>query len=178
MREQTIARNYAEALFALGERSGETERFGELIEGVGGAVEADDTIRVVLESPRVTKGAKQELLTRALTAVAPASFIRFLIAVVKRGRQGIMGTIAREYLHLVDVKFGRVHASVTVAREADAALQQEIADRLSAVLGQVVIPHFRHDPDILGGVVVRIGDRVMDGSLRRRLKVLRRSMLS
>lgn len=178
MRESTVARNYAEALFDLGERSGETERFADLIEGVGGAVEADETIRIVLESPRVPRKTKQELLRRALAGVAPESFIRFLAAVVKRGRQGLLGNIARAYLHLVDVKFGRVHASVAVAREVDRALQNEIRDRLTAVLGQEVIPHFRHDPNILGGVIVRVGDRVMDGSLRRRLKILRKKMLA
>ena len=178
MREPTIARNYAQALFQLGERTGETERFADLIEGVGGAVESDDTIRVVLESPRVTKKAKQELLSRALSAVAPKSFLRFLTAVIKRGRQGLLGAIARQYLSLVDAKFGRVHASVALARETDFVLQQEIGNRLSVVLGQEVIPHLRHDPGILGGVIVRVGDRVMDGSLRRRLKLLRKAMLS
>lgn len=178
MRNPAVARNYAEALLELADRSGEAERFGELIEGVGGAIEADETIRVVLESPRVTRKTKQELLRRALTNVAPESFIRFLAAVVKRGRQGLIGAIARQYLALVDIKFGRVHASVVVAREADLGLQDEIGKRLEAVLGQEVIPHLRHDPAILGGIVVRVGDRVMDGSLRRRLKVLRKAMLS
>ena len=134
--------------------------------------------RVVLEAPRVTRNTKPELLRRALTNVAPESFIRFLAAVVKRGRQGLIGAIARQYLALLDIKFGRVHASVVVAREADLALQDEIGKRLEAVLGQEVIPHLRHDPAILGGIVVRVGDRVMDGSLRRRLKVLRKAMLS
>ncbi|MCH7777063.1 MAG: F0F1 ATP synthase subunit delta, partial [Gemmatimonadetes bacterium] len=60
MRDSTIARNYAEALFQLGERTGESELFGDLIEGVGGAIEADETIRVVLESPRVTKDTKRQ----------------------------------------------------------------------------------------------------------------------
>ncbi len=178
MREPTIARNYAEALFQLGERSGESERFGDLIEGVGGAIEADDSIRVALESPRVTKVAKQELLARALKDIAPDSFIRFLAAVVKRGRQGIIPAIAREYLELLDIKFDRVHASVALARKPDKKLQDAVRKSLSEVLGKEVIPHFREDPGILGGVIVRIGDRVMDGSLRRRLKVLRKQMLS
>ncbi len=178
MRSPTIARNYAEALLELAERSDEAERFGDLIEGVGGAIEADETIRVVLESPRVTRKMKQELLRRALANVAPEPFIRFLAAVVKRGRQRLIPAIARQYLGLLDIKFGRVHASVVVAREADLGLHDEIGKRLEAVLGQEVIPHLRHDPAILGGVVVRVGDRVMDGSLRRRLKVLRKAMLS
>ena len=178
MREATIARNYAEALFQLGERTNESERFGDLIEGVGGAIEADESIRVVLESPNVTKAAKQELLARALKNRAPDSFIRFLKAVIKRGRQGIIPAIARQYLELLDVKFDRVHASVAMARTPDQALREAVRKSLSEVLGKEVIAHYREDPGILGGVIVRIGDRVMDGSLRRRLKILRRQMLA
>jgi F-type H+-transporting ATPase subunit delta len=178
VREATIARNYAEALFQLGERTNESERFGDLIEGVGGAIEADESIRVVLESPNVTKAAKQELLARALKNRAPDSFIRFLKAVIKRGRQGIIPAIARQYLELLDVKFDRVHASVAMARTPDQALREAVRKSLSEVLGKEVIAHYREDPGILGGVIVRIGDRVMDGSLRRRLKILRRQMLA
>jgi F-type H+-transporting ATPase subunit delta len=178
VRETTIARNYAEALFQLGERTNDSERFGDLIEGVGGAIEADESIRVVLESPNVTKAAKQELLARALKNRAPDSFIRFLKAVIKRGRQGIIPAIARQYLELLDVKFGRVHASVAMARTPDQALREAVRKSLSEVLGKEVIAHYREDPGILGGVIVRIGDRVMDGSLRRRLKILRKQMLA
>ncbi len=178
MRETSIARNYAEALFELGEKTGESERFGDLIEGVGGAIEADESIRVVLESPNVTKAAKQELLARALKNRAPDAFIRFLAAVVKRSRQRIIPAIARQYLELLDVKFDRVHASVAMARTPDQALQDAVRKSLSEVLGKEVIAHYREDPGILGGVIVRVGDRVMDGSLRRRLKILRRQMLA
>jgi len=177
VRESTIARNYAEALFEAGERSGKTEQFADLIEAVAGAVDADEHIRIVLESPRVAKTQKQELLARALTGRAPEAFIKFLAAVVRRGRQGILAAIAVEYLALVDTKFNRVHAGVTVAREPDQALQEAIRARLSSVLGQEVLPHFRHDPSIIGGVIVRIGDRVMDGSIRRRVLALRNSMM-
>ena len=79
---------------------------------------------------------------------------------------------------MVDVKFDRVHAGVALAREPDRALQDEIKARLTVVLEKEVIPHFRTDPDILGGVIVRVGGRVMDGSLRRRIKILRRRMLA
>ena len=178
MREQTIARNYADALFQLGARARQTEKFGELIEAVGGSIEADETVRIVLESPRVTKAQKTALLEKALKRRAPEVFIRFLAAVVKRGRQGILGSIAREYLALLDQQFNRVHASVAMARAPDKKLQAEVKKRLGVVLGKEVIPHYREDPDILGGVIVRVGDRVMDGSLRRRIKVLRKKMLS
>jgi F-type H+-transporting ATPase subunit delta len=67
---------------------------------------------------------------------------------------------------------------VTLSAEPDAHLQKLVTDRLAAVLGKEVRSHFRADPRILGGVVVRLGDRVHDGSLRRRMAVLKRRMLT
>lgn len=177
MREPTIARNYAEALFSSGDKSGAAERYGRLLEAVSGAIAADDKIRVVLDSPRVSKPQKQDIMARALKGRAPEPFIRFLGAVIRRGRQALFGAITREYLALVDVKLERVHAGVVIAREPDEKLKKDIAARLSRVFGKTVVPHFRTDRAILGGVIVRIGDSVMDGSLRRKLVVLRRQML-
>ena len=177
MRESTVAKNYAEALLVLGEKAKSVEKFGDLIEGVGGAIEAEPRVRAVLASPRVTKAEKSGFLAKALKKKAPKSFIDFLDAVVKRGRQNIIPTIAREYLALVDVKFNRVHANVVMARDPDKKLQKEITERLVEIMGKEVIPHFRTDPGILGGVLIRVGDRVMDGSLRRRMKILKRRML-
>lgn len=177
MRDPTIARNYAEALFAAGERSGHTLLFGDLMEAVAGAVAVDDRIRTVLETPRVPKAVKQVVLQKALAGRAPEPFIRFLAAVVRRGRQGLLGLISSQYLALVDVKLNRVHAGVTLARTPDEALVAEIQRRLSAVTGKDVVPHVRTDPRILGGVIVKIGDRIMDGSVRRKLAALRRQML-
>ena len=177
MRERTIARNYADALFQAGERSGQTERYADLIEALAGAIQSDETIRQVLESPRVPKPTKQRILTRAFEGRTTHQFIKFLAAVVKRGREGILVAISEQYLSLVDEKFNRVHASVVLAREPDPALQQFVKQRLSDAIGKEVIPHFRVDLEILGGLIVRIGDRVMDGSLRRRMVSLRRQLL-
>jgi len=173
----TIARNYAEALLLAAEPEGEVEHYGRLIDAVAGAMRTDERIAVALESPRVAKAAKARLLENALRGTAPQRFIRFLQAVVRRGRQALIGEIAQEYHALVDLKLNRVHAGVTLAVESDAPLEQQIADRLTRALGKEVRAHFRADPAILGGVVVRVGDRIFDGSLRRRLNALRRKML-
>lgn len=178
MKETTIARNYAEALFAAANASGQVAVFGDLIDAVAGAVTTDPRIALVLESPRVAKAVKTRLLADALDQRAPAPFIRFLQAVVRRGRQGLIGEISREYQGLMDVQLNRVHAGVTTASEPDAALRDDILRRLTGVLGKEVRGRFRTDPAILGGIVVRVGDRIYDGSLKRRLQVLRRHMLA
>ncbi len=177
MRERTIARNYAEALFQAGERAGETERYADLIEALAGAIRSDDHIREVLISPRVPKPTKHQILARALSRYAPERFIKFLAAVVKRGRQGIIVAISEEYLSLMDAKLNRIHAGVVLAREPDVEFQELIRRKLSEVFGKEVIAHYRADPEILGGLIVRIGDRIMDGSVRRRMTSLRRQLL-
>jgi F-type H+-transporting ATPase subunit delta len=177
LKSVTVARNYAEALFAAGEAKGQAQAFGELIDAVAGAVAADERIAVVLESPRVSKGAKARILERALKGEAAPEFVRFLQAVVRRGRQGLFGEIAQEYLTLLDKQLNRVHAGVTLAREPDARTEKEIVTRLTKALGREVRAHFRTDRNIVGGVVVRVGDRILDGSVRRRLMALKRRML-
>ncbi len=172
MKSVTVARNYAEALFAVG------DSFGELIDAVAGAVAADSRIEAMLASPRVSKGVKARILERALKGEAPVEFVRFLQAVVRRGRQGLFDEIAQEYLVLLARKLNRVHAGVTLAREPDARTEQEIVTRLTKALGREVRAHFRTDRNIVGGVVVRVGDRILDGSVRRRLMALKRRMLT
>ena len=177
MRSVTIARNYAEALFDLGELSGHTAQYADLIEAVAGAVETTPEVQAVLMSPRVPKAAKARLLGSALKN-APAEFVRFLQALVKRGRQRLLGEVATEYQALLDIKHNRVRAGVTVARPADAALQRDIQAALSRQLGKEVLAEFHVDPEILGGTVVRMGERIHDGSLRRKMVKLRRHLLS
>jgi F-type H+-transporting ATPase subunit delta len=177
LRAETIARNYAEALFDLGERSGQTQRYADLIDAVAAAVETTPQIQGVLMSPRVPKSEKSRILGAALKDV-PREFVLFLQALVKRGRQQLLREIAAEYHTLLDVKFNRVRAGVTLARPADESLKQSIQDRLSQQLGKEVLATFSVDPEILGGTVVRVGERIHDGSIRRRMTRLRRQLVT
>lgn len=177
MRPVSIALNYAEALFALGEKSGRTEEYAGLLEAIAGAVDSSPRAQAVLMSPKVTKAKKAELLARSLPG-APAEFGHFLTAVVKRGRGLLLGEMATQFRGLLDVKFNRVRAGITLARTPDAALQASITAALEQALGKEVLAVFAVDQDILGGAVVRVGDRVLDGSVRRKLAQLRRHLLA
>jgi F-type H+-transporting ATPase subunit delta len=97
---------------------------------------------------------------------------------VTNRRQVLIPNVASEYGDLLDDAEGRVHARVTVARETSAADQDAIAKELSRALKKTVVAHVSVNPAILGGIVVRVGDTVMDGSVRRRLGALRARMIS
>ena len=176
MRSETIARNYAEAAFQLGERSGNLERYAQLLDAVAAAVEQTPRVQAMLMSPRVPKAEKARLLGQALKAT-PREFVLFLQAVVKRGRQQLLREIATEYLTLLDQKLDRVRAGVTLARVPDEKLKRTIQELLSRQLGKQVLPAFSVDPEILGGAIIRVGERILDGSLRRRMTKLRRQLV-
>jgi F-type H+-transporting ATPase subunit delta len=176
LRTETIARNYAEALFELGERSGQAERYADLLDAVASAIETTPRVQAVLMSPRVPKSEKARFLGEALRST-PREFVLWLQAVVKRGRQGILRDIATEYVALLDFKLNRIRASVTLARKPDQKLERIIQEKLSRQLEKQVIAAYLVDPEILGGAIVRVGDRVLDGSVRRRMTKLRRQLL-
>jgi len=177
LRSETIARNYAETLFELGERDGNTERYADLLDAVAAAIEQTPRVQAVLMSPKVPKSEKARILAGALQET-PREFVLFLQAMIKRGRQQLLREVATEYLGLLDQKLDRVRAGVTLARTPDERLKRAIQDALSRHLGKQVIPAFTVDPEILGGTIIRVGERVLDGSVRRRMTKLRRQLLA
>lgn len=176
MSRGAVARNYAGTLYELGARHEATGDYGELLEQVAVLYREVEEFRLFLETPRVPLEAKQEAIREALGPEAPEPFVRFLLVVLEKRRQGLLPEIAQAYGGLLDEAAGRVHATVLLPFTADETLRGEIVARLERSLDKTVVPHFRVDPGILGGVRIRVGDKVMDGSLRRRLEDLRREL--
>lgn len=177
MRQETVGKNYAEALLELATGPGDAERFADLLDAVAAAVQTTPGLAQVLVSPRVSKEAKRKLFADALRDT-PRPFQLFVEAVVRRGRALLFPEIAKAYLTLLDHKLDRVRASVTLAREADEATRAVVLDRLRTATGREVIATFHTDPALLGGVVVRVGERVSDGSVRQKMQKLRRALLA
>ena len=178
MRGETIALNYAGALLELARKSGDLTGWGNMISDVAEAMERDEHLRRFLESPRIAAEQKNEILVKAFQDRMPRVLVRFLEVLVRNRRQMLIPEIARAYRSLVDEVEGRVHAQVTLAKEPDAEDRAAIARQLSHTLGKPVVPQVRVNPNILGGIIVRVGDRVMDGSIRRRLAILRGKMMA
>jgi F-type H+-transporting ATPase subunit delta len=178
MHEESISRNYADALLALARKANEATEWATLINAVASAVEQDLTLRRFLAAPQISAAEKNAVLKKAFEGKAPPMFIKFLQKLVTNRRQVLIPDIATEYGNLLDDAEGRVHARVTLARDASAADQETITEELSRALKKTVVAHISVNPAILGGIVVRVGDTVMDGSVRRRLGALKSRMTS
>lgn len=177
MRDTTIARSYAEALFALGEKHGRHEAFVSGLQTVDALLESDRRVGLFLQTPKIEASVKKQALRDALGSRIDPLLMNFVQVVIDKRRQRLLQSIARAYRLLLDEKLGRLNVDVILARQPDAAELRAIAEQLSRVLESEVIPHVRVNEDILGGIVVRYQDRVIDGSLRRRLNALRGRLL-
>jgi F-type H+-transporting ATPase subunit delta len=178
MNEATIGRNYAETLLTLAKRENQQEEWGTLMESLGALMNDDQTFRSFIASPKISAAQKIAVMEKGLGKRVPHLFLRFIETVITKRRQMVIPEIASEYRALIDEAEDRVHASVTVAREPSEPERDALARQLSRLFGKRVVPHISLNPAILGGVIVKVGDTVMDGSVRRRLATLRSRMLA
>lgn len=177
MRDETVARSYAETLFELADRNDAVSEYGEGLEVVTRFLEEDPKFRLFLETPRIADEDRKNVVRKAFSAALPKNVLNFVLVTIDKRRQRLLPTITTEYHALLDERMGREHVEVTVARAPDDGTRQMITERLSAVLGKDAIPHIRVQPEIIGGLVVRTGDTIYDGSVRRQLDGMRRRLL-
>lgn len=181
MRSSIVARNYADVLLDLARRHGGDETidgFADSLTALAGLLRENPRIGEFLATPRIDTESKKAALRQALQGRAHELFVRFVLVVVEKRRATLLGVIASEFEALVDQVRGRVRAEVTLAREPDQALRTEITDSLRRLLSREVVAEFRVDGDLLGGIEVRVGDQVLDGSIRRRSARLRHRLLT
>ena len=178
MRDETVARNYAETLFELALRKEALQDYGDAVETVAKLIEEEPKFRLFIETPRIDDADKKNVVKKAFEASLPKHVVNFVLVTIDKRRQRLLRSISHQYQVLLDAHMGREHVQVTVARPVDEATRELIAGKLSVALGKRAIPHFRVDVGILGGLVVRTGDTIYDGSVRRRMEGLRRQMLA
>jgi F-type H+-transporting ATPase subunit delta len=180
-RQSRLARVYAEALLAAAlktkEADGAEDVGAELLSFVR-AVDTRPEVAAFLESPAVGKKVKGAALTHALGGAS--ALLRGLIGVlVQNNRLHLLRAVTAAYLQLLDARAGRVPVKVTAAvalsDEQKAALVASLRPLLN---NQEPILNVRVDPDLLGGLVVQVGDSVIDTSVRSRIQALRSLMLA
>ena len=174
VRASILARRYAEAYFALAQEAGDIGGWREQLAGVAETL-GDPAVGDALANPKTSLAERVRQGMQLLEGVSPEArnLARLL---VERRRVGIVREILSHYDALTDKASGIVRVEVTTAVPADGALEQRIRDALSKQLGSDVQTIVRSDPSIVGGLVIRIGDRVIDDSLRTHLQQLQAAL--
>ena len=177
MSRLAVARNYADTLLALADRTDDAEAWLALIDEVSALYKGVPSFRAFLETPRVSLADKRDVIRSVFEERYPESFVRFLLVVMEKRRQSLLPEIEIAARELLNERTGQVQAAVTMTVDPDPELRAEIETALGKVLGCEVTADFRRDPRLVGGVIVRVKDRVMDGSVRRQLQRMRRTLI-
>ncbi len=171
--QQQLGDVYARAFLAFAADAGNVDQLvdelGEVVEAINGVA----GLRDALESPRVGVESKVNLLDKAFAGKVEKGLLHFLKVVGNKGRFDCLGAIASSAKTLRDEMSGRVQAVVTSASPMDSEVVGRITDQLSKTLGKDVSLRVLVDPEILGGIVVRVGDTVYDGSVVNQLSQVR-----
>ena len=176
MREETVARSYAETLFELAGRHDGVEAFGAGLELVVSLMD-DPLTREFLLTPRVATAEKKAALGRSLEGFVPPMLLRFLQVVVEKRRQRLLPAMVSAYEEMLERHLGRRRMDVTVARPLSAVDREDLEAQLSSATGAEVVPRIAVRPEIIGGIVIREGDTLYDGSVKRRLDAMRRRLM-
>jgi ATP synthase F1 delta subunit len=171
------ARVYAEALFAAGEDKGKINELQEQLAQFAEAVDGDRELQVFLFSPYLSSNDKIEGLRRAVTGAEP-EFANFLELLVEKGRMPEVFRIRREFDELWKKANRRLDVTVTSAIELDPSVVGKIGEEVERQTGEKVELSSEVDDGILGGIVLRVGNMVLDASIRTRLEKLRKSVAS
>jgi ATP synthase F1 delta subunit len=169
------ARVYAEALFDVAKQKGKLDAIGPDLTQLADAVEADRDLQVFLFSPHFTSTEKVEGLNRALSGADP-ELVNFLELLIEKGRMTELFRIRRELEALWKVENKRIDVTVTSAVELDPAVVAKVGEEIERQTGQTVELASRVDDEILGGIVLQVGNMVLDASIRSRLEKLRKSV--
>lgn len=167
----SIGRRYAQAYFDLAHEEGKVpERRDDLARAV--ETLSSPEVAGALANPRLNLSDRTRLALEVLEGVGESA--RNLIRlIIERGRISVLGQLVGTYDLLTDRASGVLRAEVITAVSVDDELTKRIGSALGEKLGAAVQTEVRQDPAILGGLIIRIGDRVIDDSIRTRLQQLR-----
>ncbi len=172
MRTEAAAKRYAQAAFTVALEQGELERWTADLESLAALMTQPDAA-AVLESDRVADAEKEKVLTAALADVGPRALNLARLLVAKR-RTALAVQIGQEFQTLLDEHRGVARATVTTALPLTDDQVKGVAAKLSRITGKQVSVEPRVDEAIMGGLIARVGDTLIDGSTRSRLIALKK----
>jgi F-type H+-transporting ATPase subunit delta len=168
------SRRYAQAAFELASENDTFDEWAADLDALAIAL-GDADFAALLDGPQVPMSVKLDGIEKVLGDLSDKAQNLAKLLVTHRASR-IASDIRDDYRAMLDCRRGIARADIATATAVDDGMRSEIVARLTALVGQEVNATFREDPEILGGMVARVGDRLVDGSVRSKLQSLRRSL--
>ncbi len=172
---QEVSRVYAEALFEAAKSKGSLERVHEELGQFADAVSANQDLQVFLFSPYFSSQEKKDGLRRTLDG-ASAELLNFLDLLSEKHRLPILNRVRRTFEEMWEKENRRIAVTVTSAIELDPSVVGRVGEEIERQTGQSVELSSKVDAEILGGIVLQVGNMVLDASIRNRLEKLKKNV--
>lgn len=172
MKEKVVAERYARALFEVAQDRREGEAVARDVEALGGILDREPSFARFLGSPQIPKESKRGLLSQVFSPLFSGTTLTFLFFVIRRRRIRALPEILEEYRRISDVEYGVQTVQMVTAVPLDGAVLERLTHSLRTWAGKQVDVVAQVNPWILGGAILRLDHRIIDGSLRRSLRNL------
>jgi F-type H+-transporting ATPase subunit delta len=177
VRQTILAKRYAKALFAVGQEEGKNDNYRETLNVLGDFLEKYPEAMDALTNLLYPMELQEKVMAQLISELQADPFVaNFLNLVVQKKRADILPEIATEFQGLVDADQNVSRGTVISASEISGELQGKVQSTLENITGKKVILTTEIDPSIIGGIVAKVGDLVMDGSIKTQLAGLNESI--
>lgn len=177
MKNLTVARRYAKALLIIGKEDGQAETYRDELDGFAKLMAKEKELEQAIINPLYAASGRKKVLETIVDKVGISKIVAaFLLLLFDKGRFDFLSDINEFYQKLADELKGVLRASLVSASELSSETVEKIRTTLSKKTGKDIILQVEQDPSLIGGIVSRIGDLVLDGSIKSQLLNMRESL--
>jgi F-type H+-transporting ATPase subunit delta len=177
VRSSAIARRYAKALILIGKEDGKAETYREELDTIVRLMDREPMLEQAVSNPLYNAASRRKVLLAVIEKMEVSRVIKsFVLLLFDKGRIGFLRDIVANYSIFADELKGIVRADLTTATDLTDETLNQIRNSLSKMTGKDVFLETRTDAGLIGGIVTRIGDLVLDGSIRTQLQNMRESL--
>ncbi len=178
MKGRAAARRYAKALMELAKRDDQVADIAEQLQQHLDLLRSNANLQLLLNNPGIDAKVKADLLAAVLDRTQPSPLLRnFLLLLLEKERLNQFDVVCEHYEQLANAELQRVVAQVTTATELATEQRDAVTQKIADMTHKNVILETHVDPGILGGLVVRVNNVVLDGSLRGQLTQLHKELI-
>ena len=178
MIDLTVARRYAKALLTLGKEDGKYKEYGEGVSGFAALLQREPELRDALLNPVHSREDRHKLLLRMIELLQMPPMVSNLLQLMfDKHRLNALDGVTQAYQTFVDEVENVTRAKVKTAIFLDDATRDRLRQTMEKLTGSTVVMEVEEDPSIIGGIVARVGDLVLDGSVRTQINSLRESLI-
>jgi F-type H+-transporting ATPase subunit delta len=177
-RKSPVATRYAKALLELANKQQQAEAVRDELRSIREILDKSPAFAAILSDPGVSEAKRHELIGRTFGGRAMPLVVNFLGLVNNKGRIGELREIIDAYEELLEDQLGNVEVDITVAQRLTPEQMETARERVSKALGRNAVVHQHVDESIIGGLVLRVQDKLIDASVRHQLEMMRRQLLA